>query len=120
MSEESRKFIRTPFNDKGFFELDDLAREFDLLNISLKGALLKIHDDNPFKIADKGIFKLHLSNSEVKIVVESVVAHIEGDHLGIKFISIDPDSMIHLRRLLELNTIPEGVIEKELFFLGKD
>ena len=61
--------------------------------------------------------RIKLMSSDIEINTISVLVHEEGDKKGFFFREIDLDSMIHLRRLLELNVPNEGEIEKELSFL---
>jgi len=118
---ESRKFQRTQFEVSGVVFQSGNVLDFGVKNISLKGALIhcpeaeKLDFKNPVELA------IQLTHSEIQIKAEALIVHHEVrdemKYQGCKFISIDPESMIHLRRLLELNTIPEGEIEKELSFL---
>lgn len=118
---EERKFMRTDFGVRGLLHKGDESYLFDLANLSLKGARIHCVDAKKFEKGDMVTLVIHLNNSEVEISTTSEIVHketLEGVHfMGCKFVSIDAESMIHLRRLLELNTIPEGEIEKELSFL---
>lgn len=118
---DARKFLRTSFGVKGVITSESKAYDFELINLSLKGALIHCPDSSELEMHRTMDMAIHLNNSEIEIRVECMIVHREmrenEEYQGCKFISIDPESMIHLRRLLELNTIPEGEIEKELTFL---
>ncbi len=118
MVQNERKFMRTDFYVNGYFNDAGKTITFKVVNLSLKGTL--IHPDEEITLQkNKGLdITILLTHSDVKIKARCNVVHISGDgYYGLKFDSIDLDSMIHLRRLLELNTIPEGEIERELSFL---
>lgn len=118
---DARKFLRTSFGVKGVITSEEKAYDFELINLSLKGALIHCPDSEKLEMNKELDLSIHLNNSEIEIRVEAMIVHREmredQEYQGCKFISIDPESMIHLRRLLELNTTPEGEIEKELTFL---
>jgi hypothetical protein len=46
--------------------------------------------------------------------MQTRVAHVEGPQAGLLCISIDIDSVTHLRRLLELNLGDPALLEREL------
>ncbi|MDA3851338.1 MAG: PilZ domain-containing protein [Spirochaetaceae bacterium] len=118
---ESRKFQRADFGVMGVISQGKASHEFYVLNLSLKGILLNIDTLDGLESNKNVVLTIQLTNSDIQIRAEAVIMHnekIENQiQLGCKFLSIDPESMIHLRRLLELNTIPEGEIERELSFL---
>ncbi|WP_168203342.1 PilZ domain-containing protein [Oceanispirochaeta crateris] len=116
-SSNNRKFLRADFQTQGYIHLSDNRQiPFELVNISLKGILITVND----KTLQKGEaydLRIKLMSSDIEISTISVLVHEEGEHKGFYFREIDLDSMIHLRRLLELNIPNGGEIEKELSFL---
>lgn len=121
---EARKFMRTDFGVKGWLEHQGEKFDFDLINLSLKGAL--VHSETAFVLKKGNLINvtIQLTHSDVQICAEAELVHKEAKdglhYMGCKFKSIDAESMIHLRRLLELNTQGEGEIEKELSFLKEE
>ncbi len=117
MDENRRNFSRVKFNSKAYLNFDNSHEQVDLIDISLKGALvsskhtLEIDSDNPCT------FELHLSDSEIVMNISAVIVYKREENLGLKFDNIDLESMIHLRRLVELNVGNPDQIQKELFFL---
>lgn len=110
--------MRTDFYVNGFFNDKGETVSFKVVNLSLKGALINLDDDLILSLNKEIDISILLTHSDVKINARAKVVHIcDKSCYGLKFSSIDLDSMIHLRRLLELNTIPEGEIERELSFL---
>ena len=118
-SRDNRKFYRADFKTQGYILKDDNTRlSFELVNISLKGILVELKDDD-LVMEETYDLRIKLVSTEIEIRTLAVLVHRDGDKLGFFFKEIDLDSMIHLRRLLELNTPNEGEIEKELAFLKK-
>jgi hypothetical protein len=54
------------------------------------------------------------------MVFDAEVTHIHDDNIGFKFISIDVETMIHLRNLLSLNVGDYDKITDELDFWLKE
>ncbi len=113
---ENRKFNRIQFKTQGYIRLDGKDYPFTLINISLKGILL--HNDNAiFQTGKTYDLRIKLLSSNVEIKTSATLIHIEGNEKGFFFKKIDLDSMIHLRRLLELNGTDDKEMEKEFSFL---
>lgn len=114
---ESRHFSRIPFRAtvQLHFHLSDDVQTAHLLDISLKGALVEtLH---PLVNAFKGKIcrlVLFLGKDGEHIDMEGTVVHQEGQLVGIECQHIDVDSMTNLRRLVELNTGDEKLLEREL------
>ena len=118
MVQNERNFMRTDFYVNGYFNEEGKTISFKVLNLSLKGSLINLDEELVLNMGKEIDISILLNHSDVKINVNSRVVHLsEKGCYGLRFESIDLDSMIHLRRLLELNTIPEGEIERELSFL---
>jgi hypothetical protein len=114
---EGRHFSRIPFHAdvQLHFHLSDAVQTARLLDISLKGAL--VETPHPIANAFKGKIcrlVLFLGKGGEHITMEGVVVHHEGQLIGIQCQHIDVDSMINLRRLVELNMGDEALLEREL------
>ncbi len=116
---EHRRFNRADMHTKGFFEYNGKI-DFIITNVSLNGVLVEIEE--PVEIEDKTDVSLiiQLSSSNLKIKTKSRLLHREDHHLGFRFEEIDVESMIHLRRLVELNSQTPDEIAEELLFLKRD
>lgn len=114
-----RKFYRTDFKVNATFKCNSREYSLFLINISLKGVLTESSDETDLKKNDNGVLIVHLPNSSISITIaDATIIHCEGDkQYGFIFNEIDAESMIHLRRLLELNSVFEGEIENELTHL---
>jgi hypothetical protein len=90
-----------------------------LIDISLKGALIKTPAMWRAKIGDRLLMELALNDGETIIRMEVSVAHMEEGHVGLRCEHIDIDSISHLRRLVELNVGDPEVLFRELGELSK-
>jgi hypothetical protein len=111
---DRRKFWRAAF--KAQVQLVDaggVVMPAELLDISLKGALLNVPPQWPVHVGDACRVDLNLAN-DVEIAMRAVVAHVEGRHVGLHCEDIDLDSMTHLRRLVELNVGDSALLDSEL------
>lgn len=95
----------------------DQRIEARLIDISLKGALVSVNANIVIAEKDKCIFEFHLNESEIILNVPSLLVYLKDDNLGLKFENIELESMVHLRRLVELNIGDPDIIQQELFFL---
>ena len=116
-SNQPRHFSRIPFQAdvQLHFHLAKEVQTAHLLDISLKGAL--VETTQPVANVYKGKIcrmVLLLSKGGEHITMEGKVVHQDGRHIGIECQHIDLDSMINLRRLVELNTGDEKLLEREL------
>jgi PilZ domain-containing protein len=114
---EHRLFHRIRFVVKTDVEMDGKSGEAVLVDISLKGALLtfpqELHPEQGLSCR----LKIHLEESDIILIISGNVVHVHENMAGIKFTLIDIDSMIHLRRLLELNTDDPDQVRSELHSL---
>ncbi len=115
-----RRYSRLPFQSASTLTVGD-AREScatELIDISLKGALVADPDDVKVPLGSQVLLRVRLADSDVEIHMHTEVAHHEEGRLGLHCVAIDMDSMIHLRRLMELNLGDPGLLERELLALG--
>ena len=89
-----------------------------LIDISLKGALIKTPSSWRAKIGDHLLLELVLDDETI-IRMEVSVAHMEAGHVGLRCEHIDIDSISHLRRLVELNVGDPEILFRELGELSK-
>ena len=110
---ENRRFQRIQFDCKVEFETESAQQVCELLDISLKGALLdQCSCQEGIGAACRLVLTLDES-AEIKIVMQGVIAHQSGTRVGIHCQSIDLDSMTHLRKLVELNLGDEQLLQRE-------
>jgi hypothetical protein len=119
VKEEHRKFLRTEFASECYFVTETDKVSLEILNISLKGLLATAKDGPDISLETKGKVQIRLPRTDILLEAHGRIVHKEQDKFGIFFEDIELDSMVHLRRLLELNTGNPNEIERELAFLQK-
>ncbi len=92
----------------------------DLLDISLKGALISIHESGILQVGRQATVHIYLTSPDISITAEADVVHQRVEDFGFKFFRIDAESMGHLRRLLELNLGSSETVASELEFILKE
>jgi len=85
-----------------------------VLDLALKGALIEVEPalTAPLGVSCQLVLPLHEDQEE--IVLDGVVAHIEGQRVGVACQHYDVDSLTNLRRLLELNLGDASLVDREL------
>ena len=117
MTDNRRKFSRIPFQSKASLFLPDGEHGVDVLDLSLKGAL--IHPDAAMfvTVGSNGTLIIHLDNVGTSIRMEVTIVHHLANYYGLACRDIDLDSVTHLRRLVELNLGDEALAEREFSLL---
>lgn len=119
MSDERRRFTRVPFDAPAGLEQDGWRIEAPLLDLSLRGLLVREPVDwEPERAAEPFTAAIDLSEgNQIRMEVELV--HAEEGLLGFRCLHIDLDSVSHLRRLIALNLGDEKLLERELGTLSQ-
>lgn len=117
---EKRHFTRTGFITDGTIRIGSRSVPFTLIDVSLKGALIEPNEPQAVPGDSDCELAIRLPGSSITITALGICVHSEARHRGIRFTSIDADSMTHLRRLLELNTGRGDRITRELSFLVEE
>lgn len=110
---DRRQFWRAAFNSPVRLVSHDAVRFGQLLDISLRGALVEVPSDWQTQVGDECLIQLDLSPGNV-ISMWATVNHCSGSQIGFRCRSMDLDSMTHLRRLVELNAGDPSLLEREL------
>lgn len=110
---ERRQFWRAHFHSPVQLATATQVIEADLLDISLKGALIEVPPAWAGRQGDHCQLRLDLA-AQASIGMSATVAHIEGRHVGLHCASIDLDSVTHLRRLVALNSGDPALLDREL------
>ena len=92
----------------------------NLLDISLQGALIHGKGTIPLEKGNICALSIRLLDSEITLQFDVNLVHLEENKFGFRFIGEDTETMIHLRRLLELNIGSSEAIDKEISFWLKD
>jgi hypothetical protein len=108
-----RHFSRVPFDTPVRMIGAHGSTAVQLLNISLKGALVSHPTDWTIEPGTLLALELTLVDNE-HIRVNVKVAHTEKNRVGLYWEHIDLDSMTHLRRLVQLNLGDAAQLDREL------
>lgn len=116
-TKERRRFHRIIFDAPATIETSNGNFNTSLLDISLKGALIKKPDSWQPREGEQATLKILLDDGET-ISMLTNCAHLEGEQIGLLCIEIDMISISLLRRLVELNISDEILLQRDLEALG--
>jgi len=117
MSNDKRHFHRIFYNANVSLTNETNSQSCQLVDISLKGCLLKF--ETPWTAPLDNIYTLNLQLSDdISITMQVSVAHVVGNEAGFKCEHIDIDSISQLRRLVELNLGDCDLLERDLLALA--
>jgi hypothetical protein len=115
---DHRRFSRILFSSDArlLYVQDGKSLQFktELLDLSLKGALVKRPEQWHLPDGTALTLEFLLNDSELILQMEAVVAHSHQQSIGLRCEKIDIESASHLRRLLELNIGDAELLSREL------
>ena len=111
---DNRKFSRILFSSKARLIQAGLQFDTDLLDLSLKGALIRRPAQWQTGHNEIALLQVVLEGSELQLDMEVTVAHVHDESLGLRCERIDIESASHLRRLIELNLGDADLLSREL------
>lgn len=114
---ERRRFHRVPFDASARIDTAQGHSNCTLIDISLKGMLLKRPKELTVQSGDRAYCVLYLPG-ENAIEMDICVTHVNHDAFGCRWEHIDLDSLSHLKRLIELNLGAPELLQRELSQLG--
>lgn len=114
MTDERRHYSRIAFHAPAQLVLPDGNVDVVVLDLSLKGALVRLPAEFQVQEGVPCTLRLLLDAVGDSICMEARSTHVEGRYAGLTCHSIDLDSVTHLRRLVELNLGSEELLEREL------
>ena len=117
MSRNRRQFSRINFQAEARLFLPDGELAVELVDLSLKGALIKPQGEFFVKVGSNCTLKIQLDDAATVIRMEATIVHHQGLFYGLACREIDLDSVTHLRRLVALNLGDELLLERELTLL---
>lgn len=118
MTEEQRHFSRIHFQTRARLSAGTRDWDCNLIDISLKGALLECPAGWTGNLGDPYTLEIRLGDDGEIIRMQTSLAHVEKSHAGFHCVHIDIDSITHLRRLMELNLGDVELLNRELAALG--
>ncbi|MES3008009.1 MAG: PilZ domain-containing protein [Pseudomonadota bacterium] len=114
---ERRAFTRIFFDAETVVIQGARCWPVELIDVSLHGVLVKNPGDMVLDTAKTAEVVTHLTG-DLQICMHVRIAHQEADRIGMICEEMELESMIHLRRLVELNTGDTALLERELSALG--
>lgn len=120
MSRNRRQFSRIHFQAEAVMFFPGGHFAVDVLDLSLKGALIKPMAEQFIVMGTNCTLKIHLGESGTTIRMEATVVHHQGDQYGLACRELDLDSVTHLRRLVALNLGDADLLEREVALLAHD
>jgi c-di-GMP-binding flagellar brake protein YcgR len=117
--QEKRRFARVGLDGGASIQFDGHSRDVELVDLSLKGAMVEADRILPLQSGSDCVLTLSLDDTDVSIPIDARVTHHQGQRLGIEFVRVDVADMQHIRRLLELNA-GDRDISVENLVVGSD
>lgn len=118
MPRNRRLFSRIPFIAAGRLFHPDGVCPVDIVDLSLKGALIRPQQALFIKVGSRVSLHLLLDEGSTDIRLMGTIVHHQGETYGLACDEIDLDSVTHLRRLVELNLGDETLLEREISLLA--
>lgn len=115
---EKRRFSRIPFSATVDIVTETEFLQAHLVDISLRGALVEPPEGWEPPMDTLFTIKLVLDNGPTCIKMDVRLAHREENLIGLHCEHIDLDSIVSLRRLVELNLGDSELLHRELAALG--
>ena len=112
--QERRQFTRFPFDGQVSFSYEGKTYQAELVDISLKGALIEFESEWLLGRAEGLEFSVLIHEQSIEIKFDGNVVHIEGNQVGVSCEHIDIESASHLKRLVELNLGDSLLLAREL------
>lgn len=100
---ERRRFTRVDFIEQATLQRGDGRWNVELLDISLKGAMVSRPAPARFQRGDPCRLRLYLGDDATVIEMRTRVAHQSDGRMGLECLEIDLDSLTHLRQLIVAN-----------------
>jgi PilZ domain len=116
-SPDQRRFKRFAFASLARLYSSTQAFETDVIDISLRGAMVVKPLNFAAKVGSTARLELRLHGTVV-ISMGCSVATINAETVGLKTERLDWDSFLHLKRLIELNIGESEILNRELSNLG--
>jgi len=112
MTNNRRHFSRVHFQTDASLYLPDGELAVEVLDLSLKGALIKPKGVAFTEVGSKCTLKIRLDDETI-IRMECTIVHHQAELYGLSCQEIDLESITHLRRLVALNLGDESLLDRE-------
>lgn len=119
MTSNRRQFSRIRFESEARLFLPTGEYPVEVLDLSLKGALIRPTGQVFANLGSKCTLRIRLDESGATIRMECTLVHSQSGLWGLACREIDLDSITHLRRLVALNLGDETLLEREFGLLTR-
>lgn len=110
---ERRRFQRFRFASVIRVRQGDAVQECEMLDMSFRGFLGRCPAD--WRPAEGDRLRVEWRLAElIKLELDAVVMHVNGEHIGCSWEARDPESFAHLKRLVEINLLDPKLVAREL------
>ncbi len=110
---ERRRFRRFRFASVIHVRQGDAVQECEMLDMSFRGFLARCPAGWRPVEGDRLRVEWRLAEL-IKLELEAIVVHVNGDHIGCSWEAHDPESFAHLQRLVEINLLDSKLLAREL------
>lgn len=115
---ERRRYSRIYLDLAGVLESEVQHRSFGVhvRDVSLKGAFVELanYEEDPHLFKGQKYKLVITLQATTKIVMYMTCRHVMGKKLGLECNLIEPDSISHLKRLVEMNIGRSDILNREL------
>ena len=118
MDQNRRQFSRVPFHCTASLFLPSGEHPVEVLDLSLKGALIHPPATLYVGMGTHCTLKIRLDAMGSTIRMEGTIVHHLTNYYGLVCTEIDLDSVTHLRRLVELNLGDGALADREFAHLS--
>lgn len=117
MTEERRRFVRVTFKVEAELLIKDAKyRAAEISNLSLGGCFLPIKERLDPGMGCEVQIVMAGASSELVVRVHGEVVRTSDIGIAVKFMHIDPDSLLHLQNIIRYNTSSSEKVAKEFQF----
>jgi hypothetical protein len=118
-NDERRNFHRVVFNTPVTLTQGDQQYQGELVDIALKGALVNVPEGFSTESGTETVLDIKFDGSDKIVNMQTTVAHVEEQQVGLNCHHIDMASITFLRRLIELNLGDANLLTRDLEALSQ-
>jgi hypothetical protein len=115
---ERRRFSRIIYRAPALMTQGSVRVATTIQDLSLHGILLLAIDTPELNLQQPVNIEFPLPESDITITLVAQIISISGDVIRVKIVNINIESIIHLRRLVELNVGDDELLHRELSLLS--
>ena len=118
---DQRHYQRIGFRTEASIMTAETTYSCRLVDLALQGALFQCDQDSPLTIGQKVRLHIYLPETDISLNFTAELIHKHERFCGFLFLTEDVETLVHLRRLLELNIGDNEKTDQEFaHWLGQD